>query len=913
MNLKQKIKTFFHDPIDKIFDIHQHKRRAVEYAKIVTDEDLFNQDVETSDHIAAAADRLNLPENIGNQDKFIKFTQDAELTHPLGCSKISIGALVTNWENLESAIKNCLNEIKQNSKSEKELLLNLWRNIPSKLMGYEEEKFKLGNFWDLLPADSRIPDHSILDHNWLAVAINGSLNEIAFLKFSIGPVQNFITKAKRTEDYWAGSYILSYLSSKAIEVIIEKAGPEHIIYPYIKRQPLIDKILKENYEIHIEDTSKRGSLKIPSLPNIILAILPYNEAQNIAQEMVKKIKESFNKISNTIQEKFKEFFDDDSKNLWNTQISDFIETYYVIYKWPKSINDLKKQYEEITKTQPETIQGEYIDNIGNYWKYLYKITDIAFNSRKNLRNFKQIEDRSSFVKCSLCGEREVLHKKEIKTNRDLIDFWSKIGNNEVSKFKIDPAGRDRLCAVCLTKRMFGEYFYKEKIEGTSINYPSTSTIAALPFKIKLISNSESLNYIKNYNYLLKQIGISNKTSRFDWHSVPYIYNKMQAIKNNQDAFETFDEFLSIDGQWIYKESFTKKNLEEIGIEFKSDTVNQILSIIQSLEKLVKESPSKYFAVINMDGDDMGKWLSGTHPDWPKWKDVLHSSIEDLIDESIANQKRNLSPSVTAFISKCLNYFALELVPKIVEEDYPGKIVYCGGDDLLAFSPIDFALDIAEKLRFAFSGNIAEEGKIDLNKQTGYIILSQNNKRKIIPTLGKATLSAGIVIAHKDHNLSDILQHANLAKEKAKTEQIYGGLGKDAFVIKIIKRSGDITEFGSKWIISKDNSKHSAVEKIKFILEKVSKNNKKEGLSMSFFQSMLNDIEKIQSVTFINSLLKLNIKRHIIFKRQENENNFEDRKKQNIESLLQTFKMFSSSEYFVELLSMLRFLSSGGER
>lgn len=907
---QQKLKAFLHDPIDKIFNIKNHESRAVEYSKIfIEKENLYDDIVKKSDHISAAADRVHFSQTVKEEQIIINFSKDAEISHPLGCNRISLGHIIADYSNIKESITNCFQSIKKrSSNNEKKLLLDLWRNIPAELSHYETEKFKIGNLWDLLPADSRIPDHSILDHLWLSAAVCGSLPEPAFLKFSFGPVQSFISKARRTEDFWSGSYILSYLSSKAIEVIIDKAGPEHVIFPYLKNQPLIDKILKDKYLETIENINETA-LKIPSLPNIIFAVLPSEDVKDIAEEMKKNVIKAFKEISEAIKDGFKEFFNSDYiSNFWSKQIEDFIEIYYVIFKWPKNIDELRQLCKKITSLElVESIQEHPQLNLGNYWQDMYKIVDILFISRKNLRNFNQFTISAQTLKCTLCGEREALHKEGETTNRELIKFWKEISQSKNSNYKIELDGREKLCAVCFTKRMFGEHFYKKHIKEESINYPSTSTIAALPFKekvIKNLSNKQVFNMIKEYNSLLEELGIKENCGVFNWRSIKYLENLIEkCVGNNNEQNKEVDKFLSFDGQWLHKESFTKKNLENYGINFDKPKIDRILAIIGELQKMVDDSPSKYFAVIAMDGDDMGKWFSGTHKNWPKLKEVVHSTLEENCNEEV---RRSLSPSIHSFISKCLGYYSLKIVRRVVEEENPCKLIYCGGDDLILLAPVEYALYVAQKLRFAFSGDLDENGEIILNEnKTGFIILKNEQTKEIIPTLGKATMSAGIVIAHKDHNLADVFSRVSSAKEKAKKSNC----DKDSFFIKILKRSGNITDFCSKW---KTNNNVLVINSIKFILDNVAKKENKDGLSMSFFQSAFDELNKVDILDIKYSLLKRQLHRHYNLTKQENETNeeYEKRKFEIINKLETEIKnLFHNSNK--NLLLVLRFLASGG--
>lgn len=48
-------------------------------------------------------------------------------------------------------------------------------------------------------------------------------------QFTLGPVQGFVAQARRTRDFWAGSFILSWLSSMAIAAIQRQGG--QVVFP----------------------------------------------------------------------------------------------------------------------------------------------------------------------------------------------------------------------------------------------------------------------------------------------------------------------------------------------------------------------------------------------------------------------------------------------------------------------------------------------------------------------------------------------------------------------------------------------------------------------------------------------------------------------------------------------------------
>ncbi len=72
------------------------------------------------------------------------------------------------------------------------------------------------------------------------------------LHFSIGPVQDFVARSRRTRDLLASSFLLSYLSGCAMMEILRKKGT--ILLPYIGdtgrkglEEGLKDELLKAIY------------------------------------------------------------------------------------------------------------------------------------------------------------------------------------------------------------------------------------------------------------------------------------------------------------------------------------------------------------------------------------------------------------------------------------------------------------------------------------------------------------------------------------------------------------------------------------------------------------------------------------------------------------------------------------------
>ena len=90
----------------------------------------------------------------------------------------------------------------------------------------QENVGALGAAWDVLPADSRMPDHCLWHHLGLTSAIGSCMAEdaghnVALAVFAITPVQAFIGRARKLRDHWVGSVLLSYLAFTGIRHVAE--------------------------------------------------------------------------------------------------------------------------------------------------------------------------------------------------------------------------------------------------------------------------------------------------------------------------------------------------------------------------------------------------------------------------------------------------------------------------------------------------------------------------------------------------------------------------------------------------------------------------------------------------------------------------------------------------------------------
>jgi len=765
-----------------------------------------------------------------------------------------------------------------------------------------------------------VPDHSLQEHLKITTAINagkGFQNNSLFL-FTIGPVQSFIIQARKIQDYFMGSFLLSYLTFIAIEKIIENYGPTSIIYPDLYAQPLIDWYIEKELGIPVKNSYSKY-ITYPTIPNRFVAIIPETESQKI-EEIVINIKESIkqemDKIKREIFEELQIPTGDIQQEKVNLQLSDFPQMYWVAVPWRKdtrdvTISDLCPFFDREYIDKWNSLwnfaekSGEYKPNIGLLYQILYTTLEKSMGIRKSSREFVQFPDKENLQeigkKCSLCGERDVIFFVDTKGTKF---NWNKNfsanltekfrSDNRLNKFFTDGEG---LCAICFIKRCL-EIYIKEKFQmEETISFPSTAEVASSDFKkeASISAKAEIENYVTEFKRIVKD----------------KFYGIHPLIKNVPD----------LDGHWFYKENLTTKSInDQFGIEISDNDIDSLIGHLKEIYKKIEARPNPYYAVIALDGDNMGKWLSGEN--LPEIKFAYNSEVWKSLPEEFKQKLNNISerkiltPAIHSAISKALRNYSIEFVRKIVEEEHTGKLIYSGGDDVLAFVNLKDLFDVMEKLRAAFSGHIKfNNGKIEIdwNNNTGFV----EKGNRLFLTMGpNATASMGVVIAHYKTPLKLVLNKVYEAEKEAKNKN---KKDKNSFTIILMKRSGEVRKAVLKW---RENSLS-----LLNILREVSlqTNEKKDDFYFSkrFIYNMQEEFKNLKAYNgnFIphDNIFKYELKR-MLERAYNTIENIKDKKeksrkkKERVNKMLQDLfilfeKLKRNFNYFIDVLLISTFINS----
>lgn len=706
---------------------------------------------------------------------------------------------------------------------------------------------------DLLPPDPRAPTPSIWQHASLTAAFAGCGGDPALFTFTIASPQDFVATSRRTQDFWMGSFLLSWLSWAAMRAVAERCGPDALIYPDLKDQPLVDLWLSGR-GVPLPKPQE-AALKIANFPNRFTALVPWTGAETLGPAAHTAIRAGFEDIANRclnaliralqsrepgIPELASSLGAVGGKtwtDIWRRQVEELADTlgvYWTALRCDRApeVTDIRRKADATLaeerrlfgardgsrrETMHLLVNESPAPNLGMLYAPLSRLSARTLDTRKHLRNFSNPCGGEPGEKCSLCGTRQALHPDGAVRIGPLRDFWERLRQLSVRKPKVKLHGRvragERLCAVCFTRRLawehaFGtgplaEYVDRDK---SHLLFPSSASIATAPFKravLKALPTDADLyaavrTYVQAMRALLGRGGGDKDADAADnlffWSSGMPALNR---LADDNDPVQR--DFLRLDGAWLFDESLEPAALRH---EFPAERFDpaQVAAARQALSALLTRlrGParlSRYYALVFMDGDKMGDWVSGHNA--LAYGQIWHPAFSrrNLSELSaLSAEQRPLGAAMHLALSAGMKHFALDMARPLAEDQGLGKLVYAGGDDAAALVPVTELLPLLQRLRTGFAGAPNPVAEPLDPGCPGLVRLRGDASRWLLLPGAAFTASVGVAIVHYSHPLA----HAMDAGFKAMKDDAKDNIGRDGFAIHLFKRSGTPLAFGAKW-------------------------------------------------------------------------------------------------------------------
>lgn len=271
------------------------------------------------------------------------------------------------------------------------------------------------------------------------------------LDFTLAPVQGFVGQARRTRDFWMGSYLISYLGAHAMAAV-ERCGGQ-ITFPFVEDDPLIMAVKGAAQPRSRNDTGAR----VASLPNRFSANCPDPaQAGRAGAEAV--------------------------QNAWSG---------LAMHVWREVRNKLVYSLRNPERL-PELACADALPpvwdrQIGNHWETYWVANggDSGIDQRKNWRHMHLFSEQGEM--CTVCGERIVAFGEGL-TRWEARELWHGQGgvveaiNTRSPEWNLalETENKERLCAVCLVKRLL-PYVAKGAFGwDVRVSFPSTHDLAGKP-------------------------------------------------------------------------------------------------------------------------------------------------------------------------------------------------------------------------------------------------------------------------------------------------------------------------------------------------------------------------------------------------------------------------------------------------
>jgi CRISPR-associated protein Cmr2 len=611
---------------------------------------------------------------------------------------------------------------------------------------------------------------------------------------------------------------LSRIAWEAMKVVCEALGPEAIVFPRLRGVPQVDLwLIKDcglsptlfaDCEWKTAGSTDANPLFVAALPNRFTALVPANQAKALAESIVRHVRRwvmdqgrtAFRKLLNAAG------MEDDAAlygyRQLEAQLAEFPEVHWASIPWSlistgegdtvastetlcramKSFfvqnppGFLGSQAWSLLSKQIELEQGWFWrPNPGTLYPALHELLDRVLAATKSLRPFGQSEQPG--WRCSLTGEAEWL-----TTERSHLDtsprtqtgtLWAKVTEQRPAWARKG----EHLGALATLKRLWPSLFVDEiqdflddKVQRFVV---STHTMALTGAIGKWLNANNPL-----------PADMAASIRQAERPALPR--GLVRKLREHSDA--DLADLLARLPSWI--------EAADTEDDDRSGRLRKVLG---------QEQVESYYALTMMDGDRMGAWISGDSDFTLAHKSCFHPQIVAGLErfrgdpkfKQYAEAPRAANPARHMAISDALNNFALRLAPDIVELHHDGRLLYAGGDDLLAMLPVNKLLSAMAALRAAYSGIEGSQvgapaGALSFSRQKNGFVKQKNGR--LLRLMGdKATASIGAVVAHHKAPLNAVLGELRAAEQRAKQEG-----GRDAFSITVVKRSGGALKLTCRW-------------------------------------------------------------------------------------------------------------------
>lgn len=372
----------------------------------------------------------------------------------------------------------------------------------------------------------------------------------SYFHFTLGPVQGFVAQARRTRDFWAGSFVLSWLAAVAMREVKQQKGT--VVFP----------LPDDAFLTAISGQPGKHPPAQGNIPNRFFAEVPDDFAP---EAVTSAVQTAWQALAETV---------------WR--------------------NDLASHASTATRAIWDRQVQSYWDMS---WARSHKADDSAIlDRRKNWRS--HLPPAEPGIKCMVMDGLQELSAACSPLQpaaAQLTEFWKTLRSTGQRGIRSDLADGEHLCAIAYIKRRFPRYFgqVQARIDsGWSAHgwpvrtaVPSIAYLAAAPWLAQLLETADK-DQLGDFHQAALDLSDGDQP---EWDSNVYCVKHADAPRKWKalDGGVFFDHALENTKLWSAPEHAPK--------------VKQLLGKLRNSADIGPVSP--FYALLLMDGDSLGKQMA----------------------------------------------------------------------------------------------------------------------------------------------------------------------------------------------------------------------------------------------------------------------------------------------------------------
>ena len=386
-----------------------------------------------------------------------------------------------------------------------------------------------------------------------------------YFHFTLGPVQSFVAQARRTRDFWAGSFLLSWLSAVAMQAVIKQGG--EIIFPTVDN----------DYLAWLENKGQRKAPSQGCVPNRFKGGLAKVPADFKPEDVVASIQLAWKALAEQVWQQDLKDCPAATRAIWDRQVNAFWEI-----SWALSNDETESN---------------------------------LLDRRKNWRNYLPPEEAG--VKCMMMDGWQELSGITTPNIKGLEAFWDGLRQQGNQGIATDLRKHEYLCAIAFIKRRFARCFAEVKVAmpgawtlhgwGVKSSVPSVAYMAAAPWLAKVLTDAPEAE-LQAFHEAAKKL--TQSYGEYDTR-----LNCIDKVLFNHNDKKLLWDTKSLDGNVFFESALDNKNIyeDQKQAQLVKKALKKLLAKTNELREAKQQNAlepvSPFYAVLMMDGDSLGKQMS----------------------------------------------------------------------------------------------------------------------------------------------------------------------------------------------------------------------------------------------------------------------------------------------------------------